>query len=207
MKRVNKKWADLTEFQKEGRRRNNRDYYQRHREERLVSHRESKLKCGHNWPSLSPQAQRQASLDCWKRRMKDPARRAIHLQKKRTWEKANRQNSPEDVKAYFRNYSLKIKKEVVAAYGGRCACCGESELSFLTIDHVHNNGAELRRNGEPFGEKLRLKLRKQGYPTDYQILCMNCNWAKGMYGECPHQAKKRDLHNSIIYLTQEAARI
>src|ERR1700726_1141623 len=28
-----------------------------------------------------------------------------------------------------------------AAYGGAvCACCGEKELAFLTLDHIENNG-------------------------------------------------------------------
>lgn len=27
---------------------------------------------------------------------------------------------------------------------------------------------------------------KNKYPEGFQILCMNCNWGKGIYGECPH---------------------
>lgn len=29
---------------------------------------------------------------------------------------------------------------------------------------------------------------KQNFPKDeYQLLCMNCNFAKGLYSGCPHQ--------------------
>jgi hypothetical protein len=39
----------------------------------------------------------------------------------------------------------RLKKEVMAAYGGCCSCCGETILDFLTIDHINNDGAEQRR--------------------------------------------------------------
>lgn len=26
--------------------------------------------------------------------------------------------------------------------------------------------------------------------NDYQLMCMNCNKAKGSYGECPHEVNK-----------------
>jgi hypothetical protein len=33
----------------------------------------------------------------------------------------------------------------------------------------------------------------RGYPKDnFQLLCMNCNFAKGHRGECPHQTAKRE---------------
>ena len=39
-----------------------------------------------------------------------------------------------------------LKNEVFQAYGGyQCACCGETEPMFLTIDHVGNDGADHRR--------------------------------------------------------------
>src|SRR6266567_4357200 len=35
----------------------------------------------------------------------------------------------------------KLRREVLAAYGGKCVCCGESHPEFLAIDHVNNDGA------------------------------------------------------------------
>jgi hypothetical protein len=83
--------------------------------------------------------------------------------------------------------------EMFQAYGGaRCACCGETERTFLSIDHINNDGAAHRR--EAFGRKevggatLAQLLRKQGFPEGFQILCMNCNMGKARNGGiCPHQ--------------------
>lgn len=82
----------------------------------------------------------------------------------------------------------RVKRAAFEAYGGAaCACCRESNLAFLTLDHVAGNGNVLRRMGEPSGEKLYTRLAKEGYPPGYQVLCMNCNWARRLSGVCPHQ--------------------
>ena len=74
------------------------------------------------------------------------------------------------------------------AYGGaKCACCGEGTHEFLGIDHLNDNGAEERRQGfASGGAAFYRRLQKLGYPPGYQILCHNCNMAKGFYGQCPH---------------------
>lgn len=77
--------------------------------------------------------------------------------------------------------------DLVTGYGGRCVCCGEAELVFLSIDHINGGGSEHRRQIGG-GRKLRQYLKAQGWPTDgYRILCMNCQFGT-MYGKvCPHQ--------------------
>lgn len=81
-----------------------------------------------------------------------------------------------------------LKAAVVAAYGGHCSCCGETEPRFLTIDHINGNGAEARRNGEGLGGSLYLRLKRLGFPKDnYQLLCFNCNCSKRQFGVCPHE--------------------
>ena len=104
---------------------------------------------------------------------------------------------------YAREHSRKVKLEVIAAYGYKCVCCGESEPKFLSIDHIFNDGAEHRRQlveqgvlkKAPYGhimygsDKMYRWLKRQGYPKDrFQLLCYNCNCAKGFWGKCPHQA-------------------
>lgn len=69
-----------------------------------------------------------------------------------------------------------------------CACCGEKHIKFLTIDHINGNGREHRRS---IGKNLSswqffMWLRKNNYPKGFQILCMNCNYAKS-HGGCPHK--------------------
>lgn len=86
-----------------------------------------------------------------------------------------------------RNRNQKIKKEVMNAYGGRCACCGETNLWFLTIDHINGGGtADTRGRG---GDTFYRRLKAQGFPNDppLQVLCWNCNLAKHHRGACPHQ--------------------
>jgi hypothetical protein len=49
---------------------------------------------------------------------------------------------------YHKEYYDKLSMEVLIHYNGnppRCACCGETEERFLTIDHINNDGAEHRR--------------------------------------------------------------
>jgi hypothetical protein len=57
-------------------------------------------------------------------------------------------------------------------------------MKFLTIDHVSGGGRK-HRDGIGCSDFNRW-LRSNGYPPGYQVLCMNCNFAKGMYGQCPH---------------------
>ncbi len=92
-----------------------------------------------------------------------------------------------------RQASFRLREKVAAfnGYGGcRCICCGETELVFLTLDHIDGNGATHRRTlgmGREGGAKFYRLLRLQGYPPGYQVLCFNCNCARGQHGECPHK--------------------
>jgi hypothetical protein len=83
----------------------------------------------------------------------------------------------------------RLRTKVIMAYGGKCACCGETELKFLTIDHINNDGHIERKNASL--QTIFRRLRDRGYPDTYQVLCYNCNCAKGFYGICPHQAVKQ----------------
>lgn len=85
-----------------------------------------------------------------------------------------------------------LREQIFAHYGAFCSCCGEAEPQFLTIDHVENNGAEMRRDGTHgrSGTAFYQWLRKQGFPAGFQTLCMNCNFGKHRNGGmCPHQDK------------------
>jgi len=92
------------------------------------------------------------------------------------------------------------KTQAINAYGGVCACCGESNKAFLTLDHVNNDGAAHRRKlkaefgGHPLGVRFYSILRRGGYPQDVplQVLCWNCNCAKQYYKDCPHKVSIPD---------------
>lgn len=95
------------------------------------------------------------------------------------------------VKARAYNFSIRI--EVINKYGGRCSCCGESTMAFLTIDHVNDDGASERKQlyGSQNGSSKVwfLKLRREDKREDLQVLCYNCNNAKAVFGKCPHKDK------------------
>ena len=97
-------------------------------------------------------------------------------------------NNKDKRRAINATWRWKIRLKMIEAYGGACACCGESEPRFLSIDHVNNDGNARRREGELTGAELYRWLRDNGWPKDdYQLLCMNCNFSKGHFGECPHK--------------------
>lgn len=93
------------------------------------------------------------------------------------------------LKEYNARATKKIKNIVVQAYGGKCACCGESELSFLSVDHMNGDGRKHRTSlGYKSGGRIfHYWLRRNNFPEGFQILCRNCNWAKYAFGKCPHQ--------------------
>ena len=69
-----------------------------------------------------------------------------------------------------------LRREVLSAYGGRCACCGEANFLFLVLDHTNGDGQKDRAQ---FGSDTYRRARTGGYPPNYQVLCANCNQAKG----------------------------
>jgi hypothetical protein len=95
-------------------------------------------------------------------------------------------------------YRSELRHGAIMAYGGYvCACCGETTPEFLEIDHVNNDGAEHRRQiGVRGGFYGWLKTHR--YPPGFQVLCSNCNMAKGRYGECPHQRNRRLLQTQKL---------
>ena len=77
--------------------------------------------------------------------------------------------------------------EAINAYGGKCHCCGEMRFEFLAIDHVNGGGAEHRKLLKSAHRRdFPRYLKSLGYPSDYRILCHNCNQSLGVYGYCPH---------------------
>ena len=84
-----------------------------------------------------------------------------------------------------------VRHQAIMAYGGyRCACCGETEPMFLTLDHVNNGGTRHRRRVSNI--KIFFSLRRRGYPPGFQVLCSNCNHGRHRNGgECPHKTRKK----------------
>lgn len=82
-----------------------------------------------------------------------------------------------------------IKLETIKSYGGKCECCGETLVDFLTIDHIYNDGATHKKELRGNGQVLHRWLKSNGFPKDrYRLLCWNCNAGRHINGGiCPHQ--------------------
>jgi hypothetical protein len=116
----------------------------------------------------------------------------------REWARAHAGERRESARMSFRAARSRLRSQLVEAYGGCCACCGEKEQAFLVLDHDgdvprHHRDGRGRRIG---GTALYRIVKKEGYPSSYRLLCWNCNAAHAYYGSCPHQdpvvREKRD---------------
>lgn len=107
-------------------------------------------------------------------------------------EKAKWYRRTEDIPGQYRRRAERrkaIKLEMIAAYGGKCVCCGETRWQFLTLEHTGKRGSG-RAERLKFGKTsiMYCDLKRRGWPKKgYSCLCFNCNSAKGMYRVCPHQ--------------------
>jgi hypothetical protein len=87
-----------------------------------------------------------------------------------------------------------IKVEVINRYGGACVCCGEDGIPFLGMDHINGDGARHRRahfknERHGAGSPFYYWIKKNNFPDFLQVLCHNCNLAKGTGKVCPHKMK------------------
>ena len=111
------------------------------------------------------------------------------------------------------SYTLNLRMEVFPHYSKIhsnseipcCRCCGEnSNMEFLAIDHilgkkVMDSIPELIELGYSSKMKKNVLLnwiKNNNYlsnlQTEYfQILCHNCNVAKGVYDVCPHETMRK----------------
>ena len=91
---------------------------------------------------------------------------------------------------YSQRTRQRLRLEILIHYGGsipQCACCGESHIEFLSIDHI-NGGGKKHRN--LLGGGFYNWIKKNNFPTGFRVLCHNCNQSYGSYGYCPHKTHK-----------------
>lgn len=96
------------------------------------------------------------------------------------------QKMQEQARSNQARYRRALRAELLAAYGGKCACprCPEGNPTFLTLEHTERNGKEHRRQ---VGSHAYADLRRRGWPQDgYALLCWNCNAGSRFTGICPH---------------------
>ncbi len=117
--------------------------------------------------------------------------REYFYRKNKEWRKLHRSQENK----FSREYNRRTKEKVFQRYGGiRCACCGETNIVFLTIDHINGGGVQHRRAiKNKGGVNFYHYLAKNNFPSGYQVLCFNCNAAKSILGQCPHQRQTSDF--------------
>lgn len=92
-------------------------------------------------------------------------------------------------KEYAKEYTARKRKIVMEAYGNStCACCGETNDKFLTLDHINGGGNKHRREIAMGGKTYWNWFIKNNFPPGFQVLCWNCNLGKRVNnGICPHE--------------------
>lgn len=119
------------------------------------------------------------------RREQEPGFRAKERKQQAIWTRNNLDRSRITKRKSGKRCRQKIKNAVFDAYGRKCVCCGESEQSFLTIDHKNGGGRQHRAECH---HHLYRWLFKNNFPNEFQTLCWNCNSGREINGGiCPHQ--------------------
>lgn len=86
-------------------------------------------------------------------------------------------------------YIRKLKVDVMTVYSKgkpNCSCCNYDNMDGLSIDHII--GRKQQGHTREFGStQLHQYLKRERFPKEFQVLCINCNSAKGKLGQCPHK--------------------
>lgn len=107
-----------------------------------------------------------------------------------------RELNRERLRAYHRSPEARLNKRKVriawnddsrlrviehySAGAMRCKTCGHEDLDVLTIDHINGGGRKHREQIGAYSSSIALYrwLIRHGFPSGFQILCMNCNFKK-----------------------------
>ena len=84
-----------------------------------------------------------------------------------------------------------IRRKLIDGYGGCCTCCGEAAIEFLTLEHINGGGRAHRANKDVLS--IYREIIRLGFPAEYTVLCMNCNFATRYGKECPHVTQRKLL--------------
>ena len=118
------------------------------------------------------------------------ANRLRHSEKINSKRRAERATQPGVHSGKVKEYHHRLRAQLISALGGKCACCGEDELIFLQLDHIHGGGARHYKHVGSWSGVYRA-VRDLGFPPDqFRPLCSNCNSAIGRYGRCPHELQR-----------------
>lgn len=114
--------------------------------------------------------------------------------------KEQREKEPAHLYDLDSKYKHQVKEEVYQHYcKGKPKCmgvkddgtlCEFDDMRALSIDHINSDGAEQRKVVKSKGIDYYRWIKKNDYPSDLQVLCMNCQWIKR------HRNKEHNKHKS-----------
>ena len=151
---------------------------------------------------------KEKNLDIYKRWFQNNKEKMHKYRKK--WRDKNKEKLKKDVNEWRKENPEKYRithnknsrdererkrMKILIHYGGnppKCACCGETIIKFLTVDHINNDGAKHRKEiyTKSWGGDITRWLTKNNYPEGFRILCWNCNCGRAHNGGiCPHKER------------------
>ena len=75
-----------------------------------------------------------------------------------------------------RKNNFKRRLEILSFLGNKCSRCSNEDWRVLQVDHVNGGGSKERRSLGNSASSLKKKVHEN--PSNYQLLCANCNWIK-----------------------------
>jgi len=118
-------------------------------------------------------------LDEHRRRAREYARKRYHLYKDRYLVRQ---------REYIKHRKTEVHASLLKLFGDHCACCGEANKDFLTLDHIRGGGNDHRKMLSGHTTRVWLDaITDDKRHEKYQLLCMNCNWGSRKDGVCPHK--------------------
>lgn len=168
-----------------------------------LAHPERVKETKRKWAKEHPEKVKEYSRKCWqKNKIRYAARSKQYYEKNkekilikhRLKNKENYQLNRTQILKRVKCNRKKLKLEVMHHYSSsnlpQCVCCGETNIGFLTIDHINNDGAKQRKNKQIGGNFYRW-LKNNKFPEGFQVLCYNCNLGRAKNnGVCPHEEEK-----------------
>ena len=100
---------------------------------------------------------------------------------RRRYEARHKETRRSHTPRYFREWRKKLKYEIMSHYSEgtpKCKVCGENRIACLSIDHIYGGGEKAIRDFKLGGGKFYSWIKKNNYPKDLQVLCMNCQFVK-----------------------------
>jgi hypothetical protein len=108
--------------------------------------------------------------------------RETHKEERRLYDIEYKNKNKERAKELNKARYYEYKNKIFDILGYECVNCGERTKKFLTIDHIHNDGAIKRKISKGITTEL-VYFSKRSWPIDeikenFQTLCFNCNCGK-----------------------------